>query len=152
MMIEVLANRTLRMLISRSELALSLAYATATSAVERGVGVDFCIAHLPVVKNPVLHFLVILSNSLCFSPLRGIPCFFEHFAATFALLFQGLLGLGRAKKCLFFGGVSHANFQKKTQGKDGQGRGKHTIKHLPFVLAMSFSLQGTGTDQTNPTF
>ena len=61
-------------------------------------------------------------------------------------------------------------FQRKTKGDrwKTQGRGKHTTKPLPkngfgpphlwyvfpppFVHAMSFPLEGTGTDQTNPTF
>ena len=58
--------------------------------------------------------------------------------------------------------------KKKPRGVETQGRGKHTIKPLPkqgfgppppmirfprpFVHALSFSLEATGTDQTNPTF
>ena len=55
---------------------------------------------------------------------------------------------------------------KKQRGRETQGRGKHTIMHLPkngfdpltydtfsprpSVHALSFSLEKTGTDQTNP--
>ena len=60
--------------------------------------------------------------------------------------------------------------EKNKGGWKTQGRGKHTVKPLPkngfgpppptydtflpppFAHAMSFSFEGTGTDQTNPTF
>ena len=65
------------------------------------------------------------------------------------------------------GPVSHSS-EKNKGGWKTQGRGKHTIKPLPkngfgppppmtrfpppFVHALSFSLEQTCTDQTNPTF
>ena len=60
------------------------------------------------------------------------------------------------------------NSEKNKGGWKTQGRGKHTIKPLPqkrfwtsppmirfsppFVFALLFSLEETGTDQANPTF